>query len=56
MRVQTLSYQDDVGTICADVVMVRDQARRMTEMIREKTLHTHPDKSGIIALGSKAFK
>ena len=37
VRVQPLSYQDDVGTICADMSMVRDQARRMTKIIKDKT-------------------
>ena len=53
VRVQPLSYQDDVGTICADVAMARDQAQRLTKMLKEKTLDAHPEKSGILVLGSK---
>jgi hypothetical protein len=56
VRVQPLSYQDDVGTICTGVAMVRDQAKRLTEMIKEKTLDAHPDKSGILVLGSLSFQ
>ena len=56
VRLQPLSYQDDVGTLCTDVPMARSQARKLAEMIKEKTLDTHPDKSGIVILGSKRFK
>ena len=36
--------------------MVRDQAKRMTQMIKEKALQAHPEKSSILVLGSKAYK
>ena len=36
VRIQPLSYQDDVGTICTSVEMARDQAHKMSEMIKNK--------------------
>ena len=42
--------------MCTDVTMVRSQAKKLAEMIKEKTLDAHPDKSGIVILGSKRFK
>ena len=56
VRLQPLCYQDDVGTICTDLSMVRDQARRMTKMIKEKALQAHPEKSEILVLGSKSYQ
>ena len=56
VRLQPLCYQDDVGTLCTNVAMARSQAKKLTQMIKEKTLDAHPDKSGIVLLGSKRFK
>ena len=56
VRLQPLCYQDDVGTICTSVEMARDQAHKLSEMIKVKTLDAHPDKYGILILGSKSFK
>ena len=53
VRIQPLSYQDDVGSICTSVEMARSQACEMTKMLQLKTLDAHPDKSGIVILGSK---
>ena len=56
VRLQPLSYQDDVATLCTSVEMARDQANRLSEMIKKKTIDAHPDKSGILVLGSTSFK
>ena len=55
VRVQPLSYQDDVGSMCTNVAMVRKQANKMTQMLKHKTLDAHPDKSGYLVLGSESF-
>ena len=51
VRVQPLSYQDDVGSICASAHMAHTQAKHMTSMLKEKALHAHPEKSGLLMLG-----
>ena len=56
IRIQPLSYQDDVGSICSNVNMARIQATKMAKMIKEKGLEAHKEKSGILILGSKAFR
>ena len=55
VRVQPLSYQDDVGSLCTSVTMLRKQANKMTDMFKQKTLNAHPDKSGYLILGSQSF-
>ena len=55
VRVQPLSYQDDVGSMCTSVNMVRKQANMMTKMLKHKIIDAHPDKSGCLLLGSKSF-
>ena len=47
VRVQLLSYQDDVGTLCTSVTMANIQAEKWTQMLQIKTLKAHNDKSGI---------
>ena len=56
VRLQPLCYQDDVGTMCTNIEMVKCQASRMSKMLKEKTLQAHHDKSGLLLLGSKEFK
>ena len=56
VRIQPIAYQDDIGSICEDVEMVRSQALKLTKMTLEKTLEAHPDKSGIIIMGSDKYK
>ena len=53
---QPLCYQDDVGTLCTNIEMVKCQASKMSIMLKEKTLQAHHDKSGLLLLGSKKFK
>ena len=36
VRVRPLSYQDDVGTICANISMVKNQTKYMSKMLKEK--------------------
>ena len=55
VRVQPLSYQDDVGSLCTSVKMLRKQANKMTDMLKQKTLNAHPDKYGYLILGSQSF-
>ena len=55
VRIQPISYQDDVGSVCTSAKMVRKQAEKMTNMLKYKTLHAHPDKSGYLLLGSPTF-
>ena len=55
VRIQPLSYQDDVGSLCTSVKMVRKQAEKMTKMLKHKILDAHPDKSGYLVLGSPTY-
>ena len=48
--------QYTIGSICEDLDMVRSQALKLTQMSLEKTLEAHPDKSGLIVLGSEKYK
>ena len=56
VRIQPLSYQDDVGSICSNVQMVKHQAKKMSQMLKVKILEAHPEKSGILIMGSKKYK
>ena len=56
VRLQPLCYQDDVGTMCTSLEMLTCQASKMSNMLKEKTLKAHHDKSGLLILGSKKFK
>ena len=38
VRVQPLSYQDDVGSLCTKVSMLRKQANKMTDMLKQKII------------------
>ena len=55
VRVQPLSYQDDVGSLCTSVSMLRKHARKMTDMLKHKILDAHPDKSGYLLLGTQTY-
>ena len=55
VRIQPLSYQDDVGSLCTSVNIVRKQAQKMTKMLKHKILNACPDKSGFLALGSPTY-
>ena len=55
VRIQPLSYQDDVGSLCTSVAMLRNQADKMMDMLKQKTLNAHPDKYGYLILGSQSF-
>ena len=55
VRVQPLSYEDDVGSLCTNVTMLRKQANKMIDMLKQKTLNAHPEKSGYLILGSQSF-
>ena len=48
-------YQDDVGSICTSVAMLRKQTNKITDMLKQKTLNAHPDKSGYLILGSQSI-
>lgn len=56
VKLQPLSYQDDIGTPCTGIEMARDQADKMSKMLQGKSLQAHDDKSGIIILGSDKYK
>ena len=56
VRIQPLSYQDDVGTTCANAEMAQLHANKLSKMLKEKTLRAHPDKSGVLLLGSEEYK
>ena len=56
VRIQPMAYQDDVGSPCLNVNMARMQAVRLAKMIQEKNLEAHEEKSGIVIVGSKAFR
>ena len=55
-RIQPIAYQDDVGSICENVEMARKHADKLSKLTKEKVLEAHPEKSGILILGSKKFK
>jgi hypothetical protein len=55
VRVQPLSYQDDVGSLCTSVSMLRKHARKITDMLKHKILVAHPDKSGYLLLGTQTY-
>ena len=55
VRLQPLCYQD-VGTMCTNIEMLTCQASKMSNILKEKTLKAHHDKSGLLLLGSKKFK
>ena len=56
VRLQPLCYQDDVGTMCTNVDMAKNQAEKLSNMLKEKTLQAHPDKSGILIIGAKKYQ
>ena len=56
VKIQPLSYQDDVGTPCTDIEMARCQAQKMSKMLKYKSLEAHQDKSGILILGSNKYR
>ena len=55
VRVQPLSYQDDVGSLCTSVSMLRKQATKMTDIVKHKILDAHPDRPGYLFLGSQTY-
>jgi hypothetical protein len=56
VRLQPLCYQDDVGTMCTNLDMAKNQADKLSNMLKEKTLQAHPDKSGILIMGAKKYQ
>ena len=56
VRIQPLSYQDDVGAPCLNVSMARVQATLLASLMKEKALLAHPEKTGYLVLGSKKYK
>ena len=56
VRIHPNAYQDDIGSICEDVKMKGSEADKLTKMTLEKILHAHPDKSGLLIIGSKKYK
>ena len=56
IRIQPLAWQDDVGIPNEDVTMARNNNIRMEEMLSEKLLEAHSDKTVYIVMGSSSFK
>ena len=56
VRIQPIAYQDDIGSICENIDMARSQAKKLSRMTLEKNLNAHPDKSGLIIVGSDKYK
>ena len=56
IRIQPLSFQDDIGSPCSDVSMARVQSTFISSIFQEKTLEAHPDKTCYLILGSEKFK
>ena len=56
IRIQPLAWQDDVGIPNEDVTMARNNNIRMEEMLSEKPMEAHPDKTVYIVTGSSSFK
>ena len=56
IRIQPLAWQDDMGIPNEDVRMARNNNIRMEQMLSEKLLEAHPDKTVYIVTGSLSFK
>ena len=56
IRIQPLAWQDDLGVPNENVSMARNNNKRMEEMLMEKLLEAHPDKSVYIVTGTSSFK
>jgi hypothetical protein len=54
--IQPIAYQDDVGSLCSSIAMARSQANKLTKMTFEKVLEAHPDKSGLVIIGSETLR
>ena len=54
--IQPIAYQNDVGSLCSSIAMARSQANKLTKMTFEKILEAHPDKSGLVIIGSEKFR
>ena len=44
------------GSICENIEMARSQAQKLSRMTLEKNLEAHPNKSGLIIVGSDKYK
>ena len=56
IRLQPLTYQDDIGDICSDSNMLRSHAKFIEKVLDEKKLDAHDDKTGITILGSSKYR
>ena len=56
IRIQPLAWQDDMGILNEDVRMARNHNIRMDDMLMEKLLDAHPDKTVYIVTGSSSYK
>ena len=56
VKIQPLSYQDDIATPCTNIDMAKSQAEKMSKMLKYKSLEAHHDKSGILVLGSEKYR
>ena len=56
VRIQPLAYQDDVLKGSKNIVDAQVGNIRLAEMLKEKGLEAHPDKTSFIIFGSQGFK
>ena len=56
IRIQPPAGQDDIGILNEDVRMARNHNIRMEDMLSEKLLKAHPDKTVYIVTGSSSYK
>ena len=56
IRIQPLAWQDDMGILTEDVRMSRNHNIRMDDMLMEKLLDVHPDKTVYIVTSSLSYK
>ena len=56
IRMQPLSFQDDILRMAPSVGSARVGNIKLSSMMKEKQLECHPDKTSYLVLGNKAFK
>ena len=56
IRLQPLSFQDDILRIATDVMSARVGNIKLSSLMEDKQLECHPDKTGFVMMGSRKFK
>ena len=56
INILPLAYQDDIGDVVTNVMMIKEHAKRIDNLLAEKNLEAHKSKTGIAILGSKSYR